>query len=171
VLYIPGAVSLGGSGVISDDGQNASITGPGTLTSASPHVINGGEGSITVTDLINQSTITGPITIAVQTLNNTNGVINAETGPITINGGSVQNGKILAGSNSGPTLTGGVILSGVDFAGAANGIVVVVNAVFDGLTSRDTIQIIVEIDDNGVLVLEGGVIILSPGVIFLDAAE
>ena len=172
VLYIPAAVSLGGSGTVAMNGQNASITGPGTVTNASPHVINGGEGSITVPDLINQSTINGPITIQVQTLDNTNGVLNAETAPIIINGGTVQNGQILANSsNSGVTLTGGVILSGVVFTGSGGGVVTVTNAVLDGLTAPDTIQLIVEINDNGVLVLEGGVIILSPGEIFLDAFQ
>jgi hypothetical protein len=171
VLFVPGAVSIGGTGQVSLGGQNASIAGSGTLTNVSPHVINGGEGSITVTDLINQSTINGPITIAVQSLNNTNGVVSAGGGQNTINGGSVQNGKIVAGSNSGVTLTGGVILSGVTFTGASDGVVLVVNAVLDGLTAPDTIQIVIEIDDNGVLVLEGGVIILSAGEIFLDSSE
>ena len=171
VFFIPGAVTLAGTGQVAVNGQNASIAGPGTLTNASPHVINGGEGSITVSDLINQSTINGSIIIAVQTLNNTNGVINAQTAPITINGGAVQNGKILANSSdSGVTLTGGVVLSGVLFTGSGGGVVTVINAVLDGLIAPDTIQLIVEINDNGVLVLEGGVIVLSPGEIFLDAA-
>jgi hypothetical protein len=169
VLFIPGAVSIGGTGQLSVGSQNASIAGTGTLANVSPHVINGGEASITVSDLINQSTINGPITIAVQTLNNTNGSVNGATGMVTINGGSVQGGKIVAGSFSGVTLSGGVVLSGVDFTGAADGVVLAVNAVLDGLISPDTIQIIIEIDDKGVLVLEGGVIILSPGEIFLDS--
>jgi hypothetical protein len=171
VLFIPGAVSIGGTGQLSVGSQNASIAGAGTLTNVSPHVIAGGEATITVTDLINQSTINGAITIAVHSLNNTNGIVNGATGMVTINGGSVQGGKIVAGSFAGVTLTGGVILSGVDFTGAADGVVLAVNAVLDGLISPDTIQIIIEIDDNGVLVLEGGVIILSPGEIFLDSFE
>jgi hypothetical protein len=171
VLFIPGAVSIGGTGQLSVGSQNASIAGAGTLTNLSPHVIDGGEATITVTDLINQSTINGPITIAVHSLNNTNGIVNGATGLVTINGGSVQGGKIVAGSSSGVTLTGGVVLSGVNFTGAADGVVLAVNAVLDGLISPDTIQIIIEIDDNGVLVLEGGVIILSPGEIFLDSAS
>jgi hypothetical protein len=171
VLFIPGAVSIGGTGQLSVGSQNASIAGAGTLTNISPHVIDGGEGSITVTELINQSTINGPITIAVQTLNNTNGSVNGATGMVTINGGSVQGGKIVAGSSSGVTLSGGVVLSGVDFTGAADGVVLAVNAVLDGLISPNTIQIIIEIDDQDVLVLEGGVIILSPGEIFLDSAS
>ena len=171
VLFIPGAVSIGGTGQLSVGSQNASIAGAGTLTNVSPHVIAGGEATLTVTDLINQSTINGPITIAVHSLNNTNGIVNGATGVVTINGGSVQGGKIVAGSFAGVTLTGGVILSGVDFTGAADGVVLAVNAVLDGLVSPDTIQIVIEIDDNGVLVLEGGVIVLSPGEIFLDSFE
>jgi hypothetical protein len=171
VLFIPGAVSIGGTGQLSVGSQNASIAGTGTLTNVSPHVIAGGEATITVTDLINQSTINGPITIVVHTLNNTNGIVNGATGMVTLNGGSVQGGKIVAGSSSGVTLTGGVVLSGVDFTGAADGVVLAVNAVLDGLISPDTIQIVIEIDDSGVLVLEGGVIILSPGEIFLDSAS
>jgi len=171
VLFIPGAVSIGGTGQLSVGSQNASIAGAGTLTNVSPHVIAGGEATITVTDLINQSTINGPITIAVHSVNNTNGVVNGATGMVTLNGGSVQGGKIVAGSFAGVTLTGGVVISGVDFTGAADGVVLAVNAVLDGLISPDTIQIIIEIDDNGVLVLEGGVIVLSPGEIFLDSFE
>src|SRR4029077_11981268 len=60
VLFIPGAVSIGGTGQLSVGSQNASIAGAGTLTNVSPHVIAGGEATITVADLINQSTINGP---------------------------------------------------------------------------------------------------------------
>lgn len=173
-LMVPGAVTLAGTGNVSLSGADASLTGMGPLTNGSTHTIfsaSGGENFI-VNQFDNQGTLSsssGAFNVQVTTFNNTNGIISVGSGTLFLNGGAVTNGKIVVAGNAAIDLTGGVTLSGVDLSGG--GVVLVVNAVLDGLTAVITIETIIEIDDNGELTLLGTLDLNSPGELFLNSAE
>jgi len=174
-LTVNTSVALAGTGEVELAGQGASITGTGTLTNLVPHVITGlvGGGSITVSNVVNESTITGPITIAVTSVNNTNGIIGANGQPVTINGGTVTGGTINAGSTPGVTLNSGgnnlpAVESSVAITGGPGGTANAINAllteqVMDASAVPTTISTVVQIPDNGKLTLEGPVTVSSPG--------
>lgn len=172
-LMVPGAVTLAGTGNVSLSGADASLTGMGPLTNGTTHTIfsaRGGENFI-VNQFDNQGTLSsssGSFNVQVTTFNNTNGLISVSGGTLILNGGAFTNGKIVVDGNAAINLTGGVTLSGVDFSGG--GVVLVVNAVLDGLTAVITIETIIEIDDNGELTLLGTLDLISPGGLFLNSA-
>lgn len=168
-LRVSGAVTLQGTGQVELSGSGASIAGTGTLTNLSPHVINGGgAGSMSVSNVVNQSTING-VTIASKIVNNTNGTIGADGTPVTINGGKVTGGTINAGVNPGVTATDEATFSGLKITGGTQGVFTTISAVFDGRSAANTISTTVQIPDGDKLTLEGPVIINVPGEIYLDA--
>lgn len=170
-LMVPGAVTVGGTGNIDLAGQSASLTGSGTLTNVSPQIIYANEGELSVNQFINEGALSSSdyFTVRVPTFNNTNGIFSVTGGTVYLNGGAVTNGNIVVDGNATLEWENGVILSGIDISGG--GTVIVINAILDGLTDPDTVALIIEIDDNGELILEGLIDLISPGDIFLDASE
>jgi len=170
-LMVPGAATVAGTGSVDLAGQNASLIGTGTLTNVSPQIIYGSEGQLAVTQFINQGTLSssGNFTVQVTTLNNTNGLFSVTSGTVFLKGGAITNGKMIVDGNAAIQWENGVILSGLDVSGL--GTVIAVNAILDGLISPDTIAIIIEIDDNYELILEGTLDLIAPGELFLNSAE
>jgi len=170
-LIVPGAATVGGTGSVNLAGQNASLTGNGTLTNLSPQVIYANEGELTVNQFNNESTLSTSsyFTVQVPTFNNTNGTFSVTGGTVYLNSGAVTNGNITVVGDAILQWEDGVMLSGIDISGG--GTVIVINAILDGITDPNTVAIIIEIDDNGELILEGVLDLISPGDLYLDAAE
>lgn len=170
-LMVPGAVMVGGTGQVDLAGSSAALTGSGTLTNVSPQIIYANEGELSVNQFINESTLSSSsnLTVQVTNFNNTNGTFNVTGGTVYLNGGELTNGSIVVDGNALLEWENGVILSGIDISGG--GTVIVINGILDGITDPNTVAIIIEIDDNGELILEGLIDLISPGDIFLDASE
>lgn len=147
-LVVDSGVTLTGSGSVSLSGPQAYLSGTGALTLTGQQTISTSlDANITINEFINQSTVSGTVTIQVPGFDNTGGTL---SGAITFSDTQLTGGQLIAA----PTFTcaSQTEVENVAISGSGNGATFSVpSCLLDNVSNSTTIQV----PPNGMCTLEG----------------